>query len=237
MERVQLKCKSAEEDIKDLQSEFELERQDFLETIRKQDRELQLQRQLLDTMVPLLRRDCNYYNLDKVCSECKFDEEASEWILPKVSHSTSSLVPVTSSVSITTHSSSHTRLPKRNSNVGRPNSPSGTRDIDEDTFASKWQSKGNNTDYFTSKRAQEILAECSTVKGTPQLERSHKPIKGSVSVGAIKSPSHQDQNGGSRILYGVETQLAHISDSVGKPRKLDAIPNLPGKFNSKDVSL
>ena len=91
MERVQLKCKSAEEDIKDLQSEFELERQDFLETIRKQHRELQLQRQLLDTMVPLLRRDCNYYNLDKVRSESKFDEEASEWILPKVSHSTSSL--------------------------------------------------------------------------------------------------------------------------------------------------
>ena len=112
---------------------------------------------------------------------------------------------------------------------GKPNSPSETRGIDEDTFASKWQSKRNNTDYFTSKRAQEILAECSTVKGTPQLERSQKPIKGSVSVGAIKSSSHQDQNGGSSILYGVETQFVHISDSVGKPRKLDAIPKLPGK--------
>ena len=203
----------------------------MLETIRKQERSLQLQRQLLDTMVPLVRRDCNYYNLDKVRAECKFDEEQGEWILPEVTTSSTSLSIIPSSGGGgTTHTPSHTRLVKRNPQAGRPISPNGLQDGEDDRYASKWQSKGNDMDYFTPKRAQELLAECSNLKGTPPLtDRGGRTIKPSASLGVMKSPSHHDQT--SNGVFSSESLLHLQADGISKPRKLDAIPNFPGSYD------
>jgi kinesin family protein 3/17 len=44
----------------DLQSEFEKDRQDYLDTIRKQDQQLLLLQTILDKVQPTLRKDCNY---------------------------------------------------------------------------------------------------------------------------------------------------------------------------------
>ena len=52
-------------DITDLQSEFEFDRIDYLDTIRKLERQHELSQALLDRIHPCLRRDCNYSNLDK----------------------------------------------------------------------------------------------------------------------------------------------------------------------------
>lgn len=94
---MQGKLRLAEEEIKDLTGEFELERQELLESIRAQQRQLQLQEQLLRTVVPCLRRDCNYYNIDGVRAECVWDGEASRWILPRLTVSRTSLLPVAES--------------------------------------------------------------------------------------------------------------------------------------------
>lgn len=74
----------AKGEVEDLQTEFEREREDYLETIRKQERQSALQKQLLDKVQPLLRRDCNYSNLDRIMSEAKWDEDSKLWILPDV---------------------------------------------------------------------------------------------------------------------------------------------------------
>jgi len=47
-------------EIQDLQSEFETERVDYLETIRRQDRQLKLLNQILMKIQPLVRKDSNY---------------------------------------------------------------------------------------------------------------------------------------------------------------------------------
>ena len=44
----------------DIQSEFEKDRQDYLDTIRKQDQQILLLQTLLDKVQPMLRKDCNY---------------------------------------------------------------------------------------------------------------------------------------------------------------------------------
>jgi len=44
----------------DIQSEFENERTDYLETIRKQGRQMKLLSQILDKIVPALSKECNY---------------------------------------------------------------------------------------------------------------------------------------------------------------------------------
>ena len=84
IERKQAKLLSAEEELKDLNAEFEADRQDYLETIRTQDKNLKLYQQLLATVSPCLRRDCNYFNIDKIKGECEWDDVKQAWILPKL---------------------------------------------------------------------------------------------------------------------------------------------------------
>ena len=74
----------ANREILDLQSEFEFERIDYLDTIRKQERDLMLMQELIDRISPCIRKDCNYSNMDKIKMECKWDEEQGKWILPKL---------------------------------------------------------------------------------------------------------------------------------------------------------
>lgn len=224
LERTQYKLKSAEEDNKDLQHEFEEERQSLFDIIREQERQLQLQRQLLDTMVPLIRRDCNYYNLDKVKSECKYNEEEGEWLIPKVTLTSTSLSAVPSKGSLVTnpHSPSHLRKAEE----GRPHSPA--KWSEDDQYGSKLLLKPDNTDYFVPKRAKELLAECTVIKGSPSLERTHKSMRTSASLGTVnKSPSHSGLNGS---LFNIESQFMPMTDSKGKPRKLNSISHLPGTY-------
>lgn len=75
--------RAAETEIKDLQSEFELEKIDYLGTIRRLERDLMLFQQLLDQVQSLVRRDCNYSNLEKVKRESVWDEEAGCWKIPE----------------------------------------------------------------------------------------------------------------------------------------------------------
>ncbi|XP_051844307.1 kinesin-like protein KIF17 isoform X8 [Antechinus flavipes] len=83
LEKMQRKLRAAEVEIKDLQSEFELEKIDYLATIRRQERDFMLFQQLLEQMQPLIRRDCNYSNLDKIKRESSWDEENGFWKVPE----------------------------------------------------------------------------------------------------------------------------------------------------------
>ncbi|NXS49781.1 KIF17 protein, partial [Balaeniceps rex] len=77
------KLRSAETEIKDLQSEFELEKIDYLGTIRRLERDLMLFQQLLDQVQSLVRRDCNYSNLERIKRESVWDEETGCWKIPE----------------------------------------------------------------------------------------------------------------------------------------------------------
>ncbi|XP_078281583.1 kinesin-like protein KIF17 isoform X4 [Rhinoraja longicauda] len=83
IENLQRKLTVAEIEISDLQSEFEFERIDYLSTIRRQERENILLQQVLERIQPLIRRECNYSNIDKIKRECVWDEESGCWKLPE----------------------------------------------------------------------------------------------------------------------------------------------------------
>ncbi|XP_065205081.1 osmotic avoidance abnormal protein 3 isoform X2 [Planococcus citri] len=76
------KVKALDREIQDLQSEFENERTDYLETIRKQERQLLLYNQILDNLLPALSKECNYRNIDKIKEDAKWCEESQSWDLP-----------------------------------------------------------------------------------------------------------------------------------------------------------
>ena len=79
-----LQIDGLQREIIDLQSEFEFDRIDYLDTIRKQERHIKLLDAIIARIQPCLRRDCNYYNLDRVRTECKWNDEDERWVLPKM---------------------------------------------------------------------------------------------------------------------------------------------------------
>ena len=70
------------EEINDLNQEFQDQREAYLKDIREQQLQIDLLNAILNKVQPTIRRDCNYYNLDRVKDECHFNGDT--WILPKL---------------------------------------------------------------------------------------------------------------------------------------------------------
>ena len=108
-------------EIKDLQSEFETERFDYLETIRRQEQQLRLLHQIIVKVQPLIRKDSNYRlklvpllimcasqqviiiffeiifsDLDNIKQQCIWVDEFQRWKLPEVTLMRVKLPPTTS---------------------------------------------------------------------------------------------------------------------------------------------
>ena len=67
-----------------MQQEFEDDRTDYLDTIRKQDQQLILLQQILDKVQPTLRKDSNYSNIEKIKQEAKWNDEIQKWTIPEL---------------------------------------------------------------------------------------------------------------------------------------------------------
>mmetsp|Transcript_8599 Transcript_8599/g.25741 ORF Transcript_8599/g.25741 Transcript_8599/m.25741 type:complete len:1294 (-) Transcript_8599:885-4766(-) len=68
----------------DLASEFEREREELLQTIRDQAKQLALLDALVGKVQPLIRRDCNYSNMDRIRKIAEWDQDREVWLLPGV---------------------------------------------------------------------------------------------------------------------------------------------------------
>ncbi|XP_068771551.1 kinesin-like protein KIF17 isoform X6 [Struthio camelus] len=183
LEKMQKKLRAAETEIKDLQSEFELEKIDYLGTIRRLERDLMLFQQLLDRVQSLIRRDCNYSNLDKIKRECVWDEEAGCWKIPELVIQKTSLPAAVSSVP--------QAKPARKS----PSAESGELLMQEEdrykVMLNRSDSENIASNYFRSKRASQIL------NADPMKNRAHLnpasglnvPVNNSTSSAASGSPA------------------------------------------------
>ncbi|XP_018561737.1 osmotic avoidance abnormal protein 3 isoform X2 [Anoplophora glabripennis] len=78
------KVKTLEKEITDIQSEFEVERQDYLETIRKQDRNIKLLSQISERLTGTLKKECNYSDLDLVKEQAVWLEDTQKYKLPEI---------------------------------------------------------------------------------------------------------------------------------------------------------
>lgn len=76
--------KASRAETQDLQEEFEREREDLNDTIRAQDKQLALLEAIIDKVMPVIRRDCNYYNLDKIKAHATWDDDRQVWLMPKL---------------------------------------------------------------------------------------------------------------------------------------------------------
>jgi len=82
VERYKHKLKNYKMEIQDLNEEFENQRQSYHADLRDQQLQIDLLTAILDRIQPTIRRDCNYYNLDKIKDESEHNGEF--WVLPKL---------------------------------------------------------------------------------------------------------------------------------------------------------
>ncbi|KAL3978617.1 hypothetical protein ACER0C_019679 [Sarotherodon galilaeus] len=160
--KVQGKLKAAKLEIRDLQAEFEVERNDYLATIRRLEKEGQLLHSLLERMVPLVRRDCNYSNLDRLKKEAVWDEDSATWRLPDV------MVQKTTLPSVT---------PKASARRGSGSDAGEAFMVEEDRYKQmldRSDSENIASSYFKSKRASQLLGS--------DTAKAHVNVAGHLSV-------------------------------------------------------
>ncbi|XP_007459289.1 PREDICTED: kinesin-like protein KIF17 isoform X2 [Lipotes vexillifer] len=148
LEKMQRKLWAAEVEIKDLQSEFELEKIDYLATIRRQERDFVLFQQLLEQVQPLIRRDCNYSNLEKIRRESCWDEDNGFWKIPQPIIIKTSLPVVSTGL--------QNRSARKTSTAD--NSEPGTEEDRYRLMLSRSDSENIASNYFRPKRASQILS-------------------------------------------------------------------------------
>jgi hypothetical protein len=73
-----------ENEVKDLSHEFEIERTEYLDTIRKQEKQLKLIAKLNQKIHSFVPHDCNFYNLDKIQTISIWNEELQDWAVPDI---------------------------------------------------------------------------------------------------------------------------------------------------------
>ncbi|EUB58401.1 Kinesin-like protein KIF17 [Echinococcus granulosus] len=169
LQREKQKTSSLETEIKDLQREFELDREDYLESIRKQNRQIGLLQAILDKVQPCMRRDSNYANLEKIKKQACFDEDSNEWVLPALTIERTVLPP---SVDV---ASEDLVLPISRGVIGRgtaglrvaaPLSSAGLHnpEVEEEArlYAKLASRSQNHTKYFANKRKEQLLLDAGS---------------------------------------------------------------------------
>ncbi|CAH8853803.1 unnamed protein product [Trichobilharzia szidati] len=230
LQRQKQKVYALQMEIKDIQSEFEQDRSDYLETIRRQQNQINLLNMILDKVQPCIRRDSNYHNIDKIKRTAKFDLEKNEWILPPMSIERLQLPLTNTDNSSNQSNSTHEYI---NDNMEQSIS---ARDLEwrskEDSrlyakLASRTLSQNN---YFANRRANQILLNTAT-RGSEFKRYGYANYNNMTSSG---NSSYELITGNPELasLSSCETEqnmnpYINSSDTIRKPGKLNPMSEVP----------
>ncbi|KAK7480414.1 hypothetical protein BaRGS_00028333 [Batillaria attramentaria] len=221
-----LQIKSLEREIIDIQSEFEFDRVDYLDTIRKQERHIMLLDAIIARIQPCLRRDCNYYNIDRIRTECKWNEEEERWVLPKMIIDKTSL-PTTATGTILP--SARVRgSPSMNGDMN--GSPTPDDFSDEKLRERLRRSEDMSNTYFQTKRQSQLVGE-------PINRTNMKEVRETFGI----TPQQPMTNGfhNDDVSKGLRAAQVHgqlmNDEPIRRPMRLDALPavNAGGKKSKK----
>ena len=241
IDQMEGQLKSAQSEIDDLQTEFERDREDYLETIRKQEQMIKLQQQIMDKIQPCIRRDCNYYNIDKIRSESSWDEDSGKWNIPelvitKTTLPTPGIMPGANSRGPKSPGINRPQINSQGQAInghlgGYPEEPT------EDRFL-QHLSRSSNEDYVSSyfkpKRADRLLAENTRIDRYDRRESSSPSGGSRASLGFPSngaSTGGLNNNGPAPGNVGSMGNLAGMSP-MGRPVRLESL-QMPGEKEKK----
>lgn len=76
------KIRSLDREIVDLQGEFQLDRADYLETVRRLEKRNKFYEQFFEKISPILKRDGRVWNIDYIKSESAWNDDLKKWKIP-----------------------------------------------------------------------------------------------------------------------------------------------------------
>ncbi|GFQ64774.1 kinesin-like protein KIF17 [Trichonephila clavata] len=226
LKKAKKKIQALDREVRDLQSEFETERTDYLETIRKQDQQIKLLTQILDKIQPCIRRDCNYSNIEKIKSESYWDEDYQKWRIPELIVQKTKLPtpgvqiggrPAVSPVHRIKHNRSASSVKEY------------FEDSSEDKFFRKLE-RGEEEDiagtYFKPRRQEQLLTNKEALSmsngSIPSLVKENNALN-SLNSSLLNGNLNGSINGGTTLLIQPSSQESTLNHR--KPTKLEALPN------------
>ncbi|XP_046439186.1 osmotic avoidance abnormal protein 3-like isoform X2 [Daphnia pulex] len=231
------KLRSLDRDIQDLQTEFETERSDYLETIRRQEQQLILLHQIIVKVQPLIRKDSNYSDIENIKQQSVWIDEFKRWKIPEVTLMRMKLPPATFS-NIPSYSQYETTTEGEEEEV--PN---------EDRLLQKLK-KGEAENlagrYFASNRANEIVIRVNNdvhrakhpgMKGT---SLSHSSLNSFPSSTTLSHIDYLNDSGGLNVngpltsswsapnalsgqINGWTSDAVFMNGNIRKPKRLESL--------------
>lgn len=77
------KIKSLEREIVDIQGEFQFDRADYLDTIRRLEKRNRFYEQFFEKISPILKRDGKVWNIDYIKCESSWNDDLKRWKIPE----------------------------------------------------------------------------------------------------------------------------------------------------------
>jgi hypothetical protein len=171
------KLRSLEREIVDIQGEFQLDRADYLETIRRMEKRNKFYEQFFEKISPILKRDGRVWNIDYIKSESAWNDEMKKWKIPDSLIMHVKLPPATS------HGK---RAPSSESVKSRDNNTSLTAPARLECLADSFESddsadKQKDIDlaltYFRPKRVEKLIHQNRTWKELSQQNLARNPYE------------------------------------------------------------
>ncbi|XP_017771637.1 PREDICTED: osmotic avoidance abnormal protein 3 isoform X2 [Nicrophorus vespilloides] len=204
LRKYRLKVKSLEKEICDIQGEFETERQDYLDTIRKQEMTTQLLSQISEKIVGTLKKECNYSNLEAIKEQAVWLDDCQKYRLPEMIVHRTKLPPAGQNHNRISSSNSETSI----KNWSAPNSPP---NFDGNDIV------GN---YFKPKRATELLNQ------SLRMDTNHVFNTWRDFARNNKPTSSVSQSFQQRSPKKFNNYLVSSENYLKKPLRLKALPNI-----------
>lgn len=82
MIKIQKAC-ALEREVADLQSEFQMDREDYLDSIRKLEKNLKFYQQLIELSLPYLRKSGRLWDPETIKRDSLWNEDLNKWKLPE----------------------------------------------------------------------------------------------------------------------------------------------------------
>jgi Kinesin motor domain len=237
LKRLKAKYRQSQQEIKDLQEEFETEREDILDDLRNSDRQAVLYKQLLGVFM-------SERHMERVISSCKWDPESDEWLLPAIH------VPVvlpTIGIATTNNGTPSSRRRSRGpgspfgfkpadmtrresrSRLGSPGSPFASSPVSAGSDGGAWPFQRNSS--FSSRNGGSGSDRRRTLSPT------RRPTPNLSPLGAARSPSgssltnNGDDTSSTALVPRKPTQLRTSDGPAVRIRastpKVQSIPSSP----------
>lgn len=163
------KIRSLEREIVDIQGEFQLDRADYLETVRRLEKRNRFYEQFFEKISPILKRDGRVWNIDYIKNESQWIDDLKKWKIPDSLIMHVKLPPATSHSPRAPSSSESIKSRENNSSLTAPARLECLSDsFESDDSSDKQKDIDLALTYFRPKRVEKLIHQSRTWKDLSQ---------------------------------------------------------------------